>query len=87
MRALPDRSRPRRLRSAPLWSATNDADQRRRLAAAGRQVRQALELAETDPDATHALVNQALASVRDRMKFHDPTIHIVNAAVDRMRRA
>jgi hypothetical protein len=68
-----------------MYSAEEDPHRRRALAQAGHQVRQALELAETNEEAAHAMVNQALISVRDSLKYYTPFAPIFNAAVDRVR--
>lgn len=68
-----------------MWSAEEDLDRRRALAKAGHQVRQALELAETNEAAAETLVNQALEAVRGSMKYYQPFAPIFNAAVDRVR--
>lgn len=66
-----------------MYSAEEDPHRRRTLAQAGHQVRQALELAETNEAAAHTLVNQALTSARECMKHYTPFAPIFNAAVDR----
>ena len=68
-----------------MYSAEEDPSRRRILAEAGHKVRQALELAETNEAAAHSLVDQALVSVRDSMKYYTPFAPIFNAASDRAR--
>lgn len=68
-----------------MYSAEEDPHRKRQLAEAGHKVREALELAETNEAAAHALVNQALVSVRDSMKYYTPFAPIFNAAIDRVR--
>jgi hypothetical protein len=67
-----------------LWLAEVNPERRRVLAAAGHKVRQALELAETDPAAAHALVNAGLVGARDALKFHDALVPAINAAIARV---
>lgn len=68
-----------------MWLAETNVDRRRILAAAGHKVAQALLLAETDPDAAHTLVNVALAGARDTLKYHDPLVPVLSAALSRVR--
>lgn len=56
-----------------MWAAETTVDRRRILAAAGYKVRQALQLAETEPDAAHLLVDVALAEARDTLKTTIPS--------------
>ena len=70
-----------------MWAAETNADRRRILAAAGHKVGQALQLAETDPDATHVLVNVALAQARDTLRYHDPLPPVLSAAIGRVRKS
>jgi hypothetical protein len=67
-----------------LYAAETNPDRKRVLAAAGHEVRQALELAETDPDAAHKLVNAALTDARDSLKWHDPLEPVIRAAMRRV---
>lgn len=69
-----------------MYSAEEDRHRRRELARAGHQVRQAIELAETNPAAAHALVNRAIVGVRDSLKYYQPFAPIFAAAVDRVRK-
>lgn len=55
-----------------MYSAEESPDRRRALAKAGHQVRQAMELADANEAAAYALVDQALRSVRDSMKYYQP---------------
>lgn len=66
-----------------MWAAEDEPDRKRQLAAAGHKVRQAIELAETNEAAAHTLVDQALRSVRDSMKYYQPFAPVFNAAYDR----
>lgn len=69
-----------------MWAAETDPHRRRDLARAGHQVRQALELAETNPAQAHALVDQALASAHASMKYYAPLAPIWHAAATRARK-
>jgi hypothetical protein len=68
-----------------MYSAEEDPGRRRRLAEAGHQVRQALKLAETNPDQAHTMVNVALRTVQESMRYFQPFAPIFAAARDRVR--
>jgi hypothetical protein len=68
-----------------MYRAEEDPHRRRTLAHAGHQVRTALELAETNPDQAHAMVNIALRTVQESMRYFEPFAPIFAAALDRVR--
>lgn len=70
-----------------MWAAETTVDRRRILAAAGLKVSQAPPLAEAEPDAAHVLVNLVLAEARDTLKYHDPLVPVLSAAIGRVRKS
>jgi hypothetical protein len=68
-----------------MYAVEEHPHRRRRLAQAGHAVSQAIALAETNPDQAHAMVNVALRTVQDSMRYFEPFAPIFAAAVDRVR--
>ena len=69
-----------------MWSAEQDPHIRRKLAEAGKKVSQALELTETNSELAHSLVNDALVSIEQSMKYHAPLAPVFAAARSRAQR-